>query len=86
MLSDTRRRARCGRPRAQRARAAEMARFMSWAGERAGARSPTTTSCGVVGGELEEFWAAIWEFCGVRASTPVRAGARLARDAGRELV
>ncbi len=36
--------------------------------------------------ELEQFWADIWEFCGVRASTPLRAGAGLARDARRELV
>jgi acetoacetyl-CoA synthetase len=48
-----------------------MARFMSWAGERRGAR--------FIGydelwrwsvDELEDFWAAVWEFCGVRASRP----------------
>jgi len=49
----------------------EMARYMRWAGERRGAP---------FGGygelwrwsvdELEDFWASIWEFCGVRASKP----------------
>jgi acetoacetyl-CoA synthetase len=56
----------------------EMARFMDWAGAR---RTPS----GSTGGrefadyeelwrwsvdELEDFWASIWEFCGVRASKP----------------
>jgi len=56
----------------------EMARFMRWAGERRAA-------CGSAGGgpfadyeelwrwsvgDLEGFWALVWEFCGVRASRP----------------
>jgi acetoacetyl-CoA synthetase len=56
----------------------EMTRFMRWAGER------RTRSRGTGGApfadyeqlwrwsveELEEFWAAVWEFCGVRCSAP----------------
>ncbi len=44
---------------------------MGWAGERAGARSRTMPSCG--SGRCRRsrtFWAAVWEFCGVRASRP----------------
>ena len=33
--------------------------------------------------DLEAFWAAIWEFFDVAVREPLRAGARLARDAGR---
>ena len=36
--------------------------------------------------DLEGFWASIWDYFGVRAHTPVRAGARLARDARRGVV
>jgi acetoacetyl-CoA synthetase len=49
----------------------EMARFMRWAGERRG------TGMGSYDElwrwsveELEDFWAAVWDFCGVRASKP----------------
>ncbi len=50
---------------------AALTRFMRWVGERRGApfadyedlRRWSVT-------ELEEFWAAVWEFCGVRASVP----------------
>jgi acetoacetyl-CoA synthetase len=58
-------------PPEQTLREAEIGRYMEWAGERRGAS---------FGGydelwrwsvaELEDFWASIWEFCGVRASTP----------------
>jgi acetoacetyl-CoA synthetase len=50
---------------------AEMTRFMRFAGERRGepfADYDELWRWSV--GELEEFWASIWEFCGVRASTP----------------
>jgi acetoacetyl-CoA synthetase len=54
----------------------EMARFMAWAGER---RTPSGGAAGRPFAdyqelwqwsvtELEDFWASIWEFCGVRAS------------------
>ncbi|HWY18435.1 MAG TPA: acetoacetate--CoA ligase [Solirubrobacteraceae bacterium] len=50
---------------------AEMTRFMRWAGERAGL---TFAEYGRLWewsvSEVEEFWAAVWEYCGVRASRP----------------
>ncbi len=49
----------------------EMGRFMDWAGERRGrpfADYEELWRWSV--DELEEFWASIWEFCGVRASKP----------------
>jgi acetoacetyl-CoA synthetase len=50
---------------------AEMTRFMRWAGER---RGRPFTDYGELWrwsvDEIEDFWAAIWEFCGVRASRP----------------
>jgi acetoacetyl-CoA synthetase len=49
----------------------EMARFMDWAGERRGrpfADYDELWHWSV--DELEDFWASIWEFCGVRASKP----------------
>jgi acetoacetyl-CoA synthetase len=49
----------------------EMARFMRWAGERHGrelADYEALWRWSVE--ELEEFWADVWEFCGVRASKP----------------
>jgi acetoacetyl-CoA synthetase len=49
----------------------EMARFMEWAGKRRGA---SFADYGELWrwsvDDLEGFWAAIWEFCGVRASKP----------------
>jgi acetoacetyl-CoA synthetase len=50
---------------------AEMTRFMRWVGEREGrsfADYADLWSWSVR--ELERFWEAIWEFCGVHASTP----------------
>ncbi len=50
---------------------AEMARFMRWAGERSGrtfADYDELWRWSV--DELEDFWAGVWEFCGVRSSTP----------------
>jgi acetoacetyl-CoA synthetase len=58
-------------PSAQRCASAEMTRFMRWAGERTGrsfAGYAELWEWSV--SEIEEFWAAIWEFCGVRASRP----------------
>ncbi len=48
-----------------------MTRFMAWAGERRGkafADYQELWRWSVA--ELEQFWAGIWEFCGVRASQP----------------
>jgi acetoacetyl-CoA synthetase len=55
---------------AQRERA-EMTRFMRFAGERRGKPFVDYDElwCWSVG-ELKDFWACIWEFCGVRASKP----------------
>ena len=36
--------------------------------------------------DVEGFWAAIWEFFDVQSETRLRAGARVARDAGRRVV
>jgi acetoacetyl-CoA synthetase len=58
-------------PTAQDRERAEMTRFMRFAGERRGepfADYDELWSWSVA--ELEEFWACIWEFCGVRASKP----------------
>jgi acetoacetyl-CoA synthetase len=71
-------------PSAQQRERAEMTRFMRWVGERH-APSGTLPAGGQAGGrsfadyeelwrwsveELEEFWACLWEFCGVRCSQP----------------
>ena len=49
----------------------EMARFMRWAGERHGRRFADYDELWRWSvEELEDFWADIWEFCGVRASRP----------------
>jgi acetoacetyl-CoA synthetase len=58
-------------PSAQDREAAEMTRFMRWAGERRGrafADYDELWRWSVE--EIEHFWAGIWEFCGVRASKP----------------
>jgi acetoacetyl-CoA synthetase len=58
-------------PSAQDREAAEMTRFMRWAGERRGrafADYDELWRWSVE--EIEDFWAGIWEFCGVRASKP----------------
>ncbi len=58
-------------PSAQWRERAEMTRFMRWAGERTGrmfADYGELWEWSV--SEVEEFWAAIWEYCGVRASRP----------------
>jgi acetoacetyl-CoA synthetase len=58
-------------PTAQDRERAEMTRFMRFAGERRGepfADYDELWRWSV--GEIEDFWAGIWEFCGVRASRP----------------
>ena len=60
-------------PSAEWCERAEMTRFMRWAGERHGphgafADYPELWDWSV--SEVEQFWAAIWEYCGVRASQP----------------
>ena len=59
----------------------EMARFMSWAGARRGrAFADYDELWRWSVDELEDFWASVWEFCGVRASAPYeRACSALAR-------
>jgi acetoacetyl-CoA synthetase len=58
-------------PSAQECESAEMTRFMLWAGERHGRRFADYAELWRWSvDELEDFWADIWEFCGVRASKP----------------
>ena len=50
-----------------------MTRFMRWAGERYGSRGAFADYAELWDwsvSEVEQFWAAIWEYCGVRASQP----------------
>ncbi len=64
-----------------------MTRFMRWAGERHGrdfAGYDELWRWSVA--ELEDFWASIWEFCGVRASRPYERVLGSQRDARRALV
>lgn len=50
---------------------AEMTRFMRWAGERNGREFADYDELWRWSvDELEQFWASIWEFCGVRCSKP----------------
>jgi acetoacetyl-CoA synthetase len=58
-------------PSARERERAEMTRFMRWAGERTGrAFGDYAELWDWSASEIEEFWAAIWEYCGVRASRP----------------
>jgi acetoacetyl-CoA synthetase len=58
-------------PSAEWCERAEMARFMEWASERWGRPLDDYTELWRWSvDELEDFWASIWEFCGVRASQP----------------
>jgi acetoacetyl-CoA synthetase len=58
-------------PSAERLNDVEMARFMEWAGKRRGASFADYEELWRWSvDDLEGFWAAIWEFCGVRASKP----------------
>ena len=57
-------------PSEQRERV-EMARFMSWAAARRGRAFASYDELWRWSvDELEDFWASVWEFCGVRASNP----------------
>jgi acetoacetyl-CoA synthetase len=69
-------------PSATERERAEMTRFMRWVGERRGlpfADYEELWRWSVE--EVEEFWASIWEFCGVRASRPYE---RVLTDRGSE--
>ena len=58
-------------PSAERMQGSDMARFMQWAAERrGGAFAGYEQLWRWSVGELEDFWAAVWEFAGVRASRP----------------
>ena len=58
-------------PSAERVAGARMTAFMEWAGDRHGRRFADYGALWEWSvGELEEFWADIWEYCGVRASAP----------------
>ncbi len=58
-------------PTAEDRERAEMTRFMRFAGERRGAPFADYDELWRWSvAEVEDFWASIWEFCGVRASKP----------------
>jgi acetoacetyl-CoA synthetase len=58
-------------PPSEQGETVEMARFMRWAGERRGQPFADYDELWRWSTEqLEDFWASIWEFCGVRASQP----------------
>jgi acetoacetyl-CoA synthetase len=71
-------------PTPEQLESAEMTRFMRWVGERRTAAGGTGDGAFATGPsprdyeelwrwsveELEEFWACLWEFCGVRSSQP----------------
>ena len=58
-------------PSAELLQGAEMTRFMAWVGERRGhAFADYAELWRWSVDEVEDFWAAIWEFCGVLASKP----------------
>jgi acetoacetyl-CoA synthetase len=58
-------------PSLEQLQTVEMARFMAWVGERRGAPLADYDELWRWSTEhLEDFWASVWEFCGVRASKP----------------
>ncbi|MGH2835465.1 MAG: acetoacetate--CoA ligase [Solirubrobacteraceae bacterium] len=58
-------------PSAERMAAARMTHFMAWAGARHGREFSDYSELWQWSvEELEQFWGDIWEYCGVRASTP----------------
>ncbi len=71
-------------PSPEKVQAAEMTRFMSWVGER---HDRSFADYGELWrwsvDELEEFWACLWEFCGVRARSPTSRCWRRGRCPGR---
>jgi acetoacetyl-CoA synthetase len=70
-MADVREQAPLWTPSAEQVGRARMTAFMEWAGERHGRRFADYAELWEWSvGEIEEFWADIWEYCGVRASTP----------------
>jgi acetoacetyl-CoA synthetase len=58
-------------PSAERMAAARMTHFMAWAGARHGREFSDYAELWQWSvDELEQFWGDVWEYCGVRASTP----------------
>jgi acetoacetyl-CoA synthetase len=58
-------------PSAERTAAARMTHFMAWAGARHGREFSDYAQLWQWSvDELEQFWGAVWEYCGVRASRP----------------
>ncbi|HTD09834.1 MAG TPA: acetoacetate--CoA ligase [Solirubrobacteraceae bacterium] len=58
-------------PSPEQRESVEMARFMAWAGERRGTSFAGYEELWRWSTEhLEDFWASVWEFCGVRSSKP----------------
>ena len=69
-------------PTPQQRERASMTRFMRWVGEREGREFEEYEQLRRWSvQELERFWAAVWEFCGVRASRPYE---RVLTDRGSE--
>src|SRR3984893_3020182 len=68
-MSSARRQMPLWDPSAEHMERTEMRRFQRWAAERSGRELGTYERLWRWSiDELEDFWAAIWEFCGVRAS------------------
>src|SRR5487761_1433533 len=70
-MASTREPTRLWTPSEDAVRHAEVTRFMRWAAERHGRRLHSYTELWEWSvREIEQFWADVWDFCGVRASTP----------------
>ena len=70
-MTSTREPTRLWTPSEDVVRRAEVTRFMRWAAERHGRRFDGYTELWEWSvGEIEQFWVGVWDFCGVRASTP----------------
>ena len=70
-MSSVDRQAPLWEPSAEDRERAEMTRFMRWAGERHGREFADYDELWRWSvDQVEDFWAGIWEFCGVRASKP----------------
>jgi acetoacetyl-CoA synthetase len=70
-MADVREQTPLWTPSAEQVERARMTAFMEWAGERHGRRFADYAELwewSVT--EIEQFWAGIWEYCGVRASAP----------------
>src|SRR5258705_2474473 len=74
-MSDRHDRAPLWTPTSETVGGARMTAFMEWAGGRHGRRFADYTELWEWSvGEVEEFWGDIWEYCGVRASSPYERG------------